>query len=293
MNKLSSRVQELESSSADGIVLNLYRTNYLASSVHAPDEARTLRDNQLDREEFRTLHEEFHSDSFAVVPRLYDSELLHWYTQIPTAKRVLTDGGDITYKRLLESMNETDLSVLLTVKASESDTVQRALNWLADTEITLIHEEYPQFPDTLDRLRILRSQFENDVGLADPAGRFERIESLFSHSPNYWIPCFRPLSEETGWTLGDLESIKEQLKSNRNNDSTEIDSLQLDERDQDYQRNRRRSLMADRSLTAGSTLSKDMIRELRPGSGVPAEEIDTVNGMLIQRPTDPQEIISY
>jgi hypothetical protein len=36
-----------------------------------------------------------------------------------------------------------------------------------------------------------------------------------------------------------------------------------------------------------------MVRELRPGDGLPAEEIDNVIGMLIPRPTDPQEMISY
>lgn len=290
--QLRSHVEQWTTGGADGVVLDLFRTNYLVSSVHAVDEARSFRAKQLDREEFLFLHEEFHGDSFAVLPRIFDPKLARWYNQLSDANRILTDGGDITYKRLLETLNETDLSVLLTVKASGPDTIHQALEWLSDTETELIHEEYRNEPDTLDRFSALNVQFDKRPGLADPAGRYERIKDLTPH-PSYWIPRFDPDSDEREWTPQNLESIKEKLESSAN-DVTETNvSFELGTRDREYQKTDRRSLMADRSLAAGSTLSEDMIRELRPGNGLPAEQIDTVTGMIVQRPTDPQEIISY
>ncbi len=297
LEQLDSYVKKLQNNGAHGIVLDLYRTNHLISSVHVPNEVQSFRENQIDQDDFLHLFEQYHSDDFTVLPRVFDPELVNWYDKISGTERVLTHGGDITYKRLLESLEKTDLTVFLTVKASQLKTIRQALEWLNNTEIMLIHGEYSTSPDTLDRFTILRNEFKKNIGLADPTGRFDRIKSLSSHPPSCWIPRPDPNREQTGWTsFEDLKSIKEQLtpdRSSTKSDSISDDSFQLDERDRLYQQNHRRSLMADRSLTAGSILSKEMVRELRPGNGLPAEEIDNIMGMLIQRPTDPQEIITY
>jgi hypothetical protein len=61
----------------------------------------------------------------------------------------------------------------------------------------------------------------------------------------------------------------------------------------DYRSKYRRSLMGDQSLSAGDSLEQSMVRELRPGGGLPANKINQCLGMLIPRPTDPGEMIPY
>lgn len=295
VDELQSQIRTFKESPADGLVLDLYRTEQLVSSVYSLDEARTRREYQLDREEFLSLHQTVQTDSFEVLARVYDPELVHWYAEETSSERILTHGGDITFKRLLETMNQTDLEVLLTVKASQLDTVKRARTWLSDTETTLVHEEYENEPETLTRYDALRTHFGERIGLADPSGSLDRIDSFPVHPPSCWITR-PPHPDQNGETREQLAQINEQLnqmESNGEPTPTNHESISFTERDHEYRQNSRRSLMANQSLSAGSVLSRDMIRELRPAEGLPAEEIDNVAGMLIPRPTDPQEMISY
>jgi sialic acid synthase SpsE len=294
-DELQSQIETFQESPADGLVLDLYRTEQLVSSVYSLDEARTRREYQLDREDFLSLHQTLRTDSFEVLARVYDPELVRWYAEETTSDRILTHGGDITFKRLLETMNQTDLEVLLTAKASQLDTVERAQTWLSDTETTLVHEEYENEPETLERYNILRSRFGERIGLADPSGFLDRTDSFPVHSPSCWItrPAHPDQNDETLEQLARINEQFNQTQSNGEPSTTNDKSISFAERDHEYRQNSRRSLMASQSLSAGSVLSRDMVRELRPGDGLPAEEIDNVIGMLIPRPTDPQEMISY
>lgn len=300
---LDDLLESLKAEPVDGVVLDLYRTSRLISRIHCPDEADDFDDRQLDRDEFLDLHERFDDGTFDVVGQLYDPELVEWYAEETETSFLQLHGGDITYKRLLESVASVSRDVVLTVKAAERSTVDRALEWLGDPEgVLLLHEEYESGESRTNRYRGL-AEWDAPRGLGDPTGDPEITRSILAESPavpRLWQPHLRTGPDEPGYTTESILELAGELKASESvtgDDSgdPEVDGTPWDltDRDRTYQRTYRRSLMADRHLSAGSTLRPGMVRELRPGNGLPAGEIDTLDGILVQRPTEPQEMISY
>jgi sialic acid synthase SpsE len=66
----------------------------------------------------------------------------------------------------------------------------------------------------------------------------------------------------------------------------------LTEADLEYRKNARRCLMADRKMTAGQTLTEDLIRELRPRIEVGAEYIYEYTGKKLTADIEPLSLIT-
>lgn len=78
--------------------------------------------------------------------------------------------GDITYRLLLETLNETGKSVVLSTGASEGKDVILALDWLADCQVTLLactlSYPTPNHAAHLARIQTLR-RYSDSVGYSD------------------------------------------------------------------------------------------------------------------------------
>jgi sialic acid synthase SpsE len=292
---LSETIERVQSIGADGVCLSLFRTDHLISVVHRPDDADQYRDFELEKSFFQELVQEFDDQAFELVPTVYDLDHLEWFTELTTHGYVCVDGGDITFKRLLKRISTLKLSPILSIKASKRNTIQQALNWLAPSPDRIVLADLlEEKPETLDlKLARLLGLGTGPPGFADKLGQPSLARQAAKQGAALWKPHFDPGGSE-GYSIDQLETLIDELKQQDGSlPSAREEPWELTEVDRNYQREYRRSLMADRGLPAGGTLDSSMVRELRPGQGLPADKIEELEGILIQRPAEAQQMISY
>jgi sialic acid synthase SpsE len=295
LQTLFDTIEDLQSIGADGVNLSIFRTNHLISMVHCPDEADHYREFELDKPDFRELFNQYQTQDFDLIPTVYDLDRLEWYANLNPHGYAGVDAGDITFKRLLTTISSLELSPILSIKASTRKTVEQALKWLTPSpEKILLADLFSADPEQLEtELGRLLSVEGDALGFADQFGQRELAECGRDNGAALWKPLYAP-DRSKGYTIDGLEPLIEDLKGMDGHLPSPVDGeWELTEKDRDFQQKYRRSLMADRGLPAGGKLDSSMVRELRPGRGLPADKIDELNGMLIQRPAEAQQMISY
>ncbi|MFB6346437.1 MAG: N-acetylneuraminate synthase family protein [bacterium] len=293
-------IKECSELSVDAVNVPLYRTDHLISLVHRSDEADRYREFELSREQFQALENTAHDEGLTLTATVYDPELLKWYETSLKAGFCFFHGGDITYRRLLETASDTSLTPVLSTAASTPDEINRGLEWLGE-DVLLLHERLgPEFGSETahpDRLEWLREEFGKPVGLRDCGPGSKSPQAI--NEATLWVPQLNTETSETGYSFTELESMLGQLQdgslesSGETDRSPERNGAEPEGDVEAYKKNYRRSLMAGQSISAGATLKEEMIRELRPAGGLPADKIRECIGILVQRPTDPQEMIAY
>lgn len=292
LKDLNELCEKITDTPANGINFALYRTNHLTSAIHRPEKADYLKNREISKETFRDFVERYSSSGFEVTATVYDPELLQWYAEELDSPYVCIDAGDITFSRLQKTANDHGLPVILDVKASTVETIQQALDrFESDESLLLLHETYPD--DTqLQGYQALQKHFDATGGISDLSKNTRLLLEARKHGAEFFkihVGTEENKMDRIEKTIHDLKNtIPEDIDSEMTEDFPE-----LDDRDREFQHENRRSLMADCSLSVGELLSVDMLREMRPGEGLPADEIDNCLGMPIQRPTDPQEMITY
>jgi sialic acid synthase SpsE len=293
--ELSNTIEQVQSIGADGVCLSLFRTDHLISMVHCPDEADRYRQYELNQSKFQELFNEFDDQDFELIPTIYDLDHLEWYADLTTHGYVSVDAGDITFKRLLDRINALQLSPILSIKASKRETIKQALDWLTSSPKKLLlaglhSADAEELDEQLTRLCGLEC---GPPGFTDEFGQPTLAERAGDHDVALWKPLYHP-DRADGYSLDELDSLIDKLKQQEGDlPSGKTDNWELTEVDRNYQREYRRSLMADRGLPAGGRLDSSMVRELRPGRGMPADKIEELEGILIQRPAEAQQMISY
>lgn len=298
---------------ADGVSVPLYRTDHLLSGVYCEDEVSIYRSHQLSREDVIELAGVAEECGVEFAATVYDPELLEWYRTELAPPFVGIHAGDLTYRRLLEACARGTEPILLSTAAATMDEIETALHWLENAEVVLFHStaDRPTPDDRLHlrRIRSLRERFGDPVGYADRSQSTEAPLIAGRLGATVWM---RPLTldsdQESPHQPVSLEpdrfkEVVDRFQPIRENDPETIEAdpdrmlgdpdPEQSEVDRDFRTRYRRSLMADRTLAAGDRLKADMVRELRPGNGLPAGRIEDCLGMMVQRPTDPLHMISY
>lgn len=296
--KLKNLIHRCAECNVEAVNLPLYRTNHLVSLVHREEEAEERRQQQLDRKLFSDLTDHAQGQGMDLSATVFDPELLDWYDEKSETSYVQFHGGDITYRRLLEATAETSLIPVVSTAAANADEIQRALDWIDHPSPVLLHEPIGTSLN-IDRLSWLKNTFENQpIGLLHDLNDPDELVDAPLADLAVWLP--RP----TG-SVEDCASILDALRNHLKEPKTDPDqpipdssdttgkSCLPDNRTEAYRSRYRRSLMASESLAAGETLRLEKIREMRPAGGLPAENVRQCNGMMVTRPTDPQEMIAY
>lgn len=286
----------------EAVSVPLYRTEYLVSLVHRSELASEFRRRQLDREDVLQLETSAREQGLVLSATVYDPELLQWYEENLDTVFFTVHGGDVTFRRLLERAAELDVLPILSTAGASPDEIERALEWLDGSEAGLLHEPVDSLEEKLnpERVRWLGNTFDRPAGLRNAVGSPGLLAEVLTPSTAFWMPRIRDADTDgPGYTVAELSRLLEALTD----DPERIEESSAEPADGDpsdpsgdvreYHSNYRRSLMASRSLSAGKTLEDGMIREMRPGGGLPAENLRECLGMMIPRPVDPQEMITY
>lgn len=274
-------IEAAAAADVDAVQLPLYRTDHLVSSVHDAEQAREYRRTELDRDTWASLADEARRAGTRLAPTVYDPTLLEWVLQ-RDPPYVRFHGGDLTYRRLLSGAATASVPVFLGTKAATPDEVDRALDWLGEAaERTVRLGGLAGKPDSSDP----------PSGLIVPPDPRERPR------PNRPLPRvlelqLRPEDGSAGTVTRTLRDLQRRLRDRFNSTSPAGSEPEPPPRPPEDPGPVRRSLMADRPLSAGTILEPDMIRELRPAGGVPAGRIRECLGLRVARPADPMEMIA-
>lgn len=298
-DELKNRIRDCAELGVDAVSVPLYRTDHLVSLVHRSGEASDYRDRQLPRKLVEELGETTRDSGLDFTATVYDPELLEWFDSRIEAPFYCLHGGDVTYRRLLETAGQTSKATCLSTAAAGEDEIQQALDWVGTPSTLLLHEPLEETAPIPNRVRWLRETFNRPVGFLDRFGALTETPGILPDSCDLLVVLLDGDSSTTGYSRAELQSLIETLRntspseSGPGGESIETDPLDFDEVLEDYRSEYRRSLMASQSLSAGQTLTEEMVRELRPAGGLPANRIRECLGMMVTRPTDPQEMIAY
>lgn len=280
-------VEAAAEADVDAVQLPLYRTDHLISPVHAPERARGYRRTQLDRDAYASLARTAREAGTRLAPTVYDPTLLEWVLN-RDPPYVKFHHGDLTYRRLLRRAAGTSVPVHLGITGGTEDEIRNATGWLdeaAEDTVLVARQERPATPHHRSEAWIL------DLDAAVRSGPWNLREARVLEArirpdegpgtdPSETVT--RPLDRLRRWIHGD----------NPTGGNPSAPSVEPASPPRRGLRRVRRSLMAARPLSAGTLLDPEMVRELRPGDGIPAARLEDCMGLRVARPTDPMEMIS-
>lgn len=280
-------VEAAAEADVDAVQLPLYRIDHLISSVHAPERARQYRRTQLDRDAYASLTRAAREAGTRLAPTVYDPMLLEWVLD-RNPPYVKFHHGDLTYRRLLRRAAGATVPVHLGVTGGTEDEIRSATDWLddaAEDTVFVARREPPVNPHHRSEGRILdvEATGRSGPGTLREARLLEaRVSPDDASEANLTETVTRPLDRLRSWIHGDNPTGGDPSASSGEPAPPPRGDL----------RRVRRSLMAARSLSAGTLVDRKMVRELRPGGGIPAERLEDCLGLRLARPADPGEMIS-
>ncbi len=299
---------------ADCVKFQLFETEHLISPEYLSDIVPIFKKHELSRKQYLELARMAEKHGVGCTASVFDPTGLKWYARETSPPFIKIASGDITYRRLLEAAAETDIPVLLSTGAATDQEISQALKWLGPVKekTVLLHciSRYPA-PDSslnLRRINDLADKFYLPVGFSDHSQSEIAPALAASRGATVWErhvttdPTLEGPEHTFSLPISDLPGIINKLHNPQEIlDSTpkeEITTLlgekepALTESDLEYRKNARRCLMADRKLTAGQTLSEDLIRELRPHIEIGAEYIYDYTGKKLTTDIEPLSLLT-
>lgn len=281
-------IEAAAAADVDAVQLPLYRTDHLVSPVHDAEQAREYRRTELDREAYASLADEARRVGTRLAPTVYDPTLLEWVLQ-RNPPYVRFHGGDLTYRRLLSRAAMASVPVFLGTAGATPDEITRALDWLGEAaERTVLLNRKGQTsggsPPARGRILDAGNPREHPGDLREARVLEGRLSPNEPSGSDLARTVTRPLQQLARLIRGGTDGGNPPPSAGPGSESPpghpqDPGSV-------------RRSLMADRPLSAGTILEPDMVRELRPAGGVPAGRFRECLGLRLARPADPMEMIA-
>ncbi len=218
-------------------------------------------------------------------------------------KAIKIASGDLTHHDLLKVAGSAGVPVVLSSGMATEDEVARALEVLSAAgadRVMLLHcvSNYPANAEEMNLrvLQHLRDRFQVPVGLSDHTLATDSsivatslgsamIEKHFTTDKNLPGP-----DQQVSLDPDDLRALKSAL------DQTEAILGDGEKAPQASELNTiqgaRRSVVSKAHIQAGTKLTRDVVVFKRPGSGIPAEEVETVLGKPVTQNIPADTVIT-
>ena len=308
-------IRQLAEAGADCAKLQLFRTDHLLSAHVDQDVIETFRAHELSREEYQECLKIANERDIQLAASIFDLDTLQWYIEETDPPFIKIASGDLTFKRLVTDAGNSEIPVILSVGGGTLKEIKRAIEWLEPNKetLTLLHcvPRYPADESELHlrRIQTLTDQFDFPVGFSDhsESSNAPRIASALGAVA--WERHVTLDSTQKGPEHGfsmEIQELSKQIpkvkQAFENKPSESIQKaetilgeadIKLTDADRTFRKETRRSLMAEQPIPAGSILEEKLIRELRPGTGLPAGRIDDCLKLPVPRPVEPLHMIPY
>jgi N,N'-diacetyllegionaminate synthase len=306
-------VQHAKNANADGVKLQIFRAKTLmhASGAFATYQQSRVTDatpiDMLERYELAPR------DIITIVQAIRDAGLLPLATpfspdDVDTVARldlpvIKIASPDLVNRPLLHRTSQLKKPLLISTGAATLAEIETTIGWLRDwrADFTLLHcvSSYPT-PDgdaNLAWITDLSRRFNVAVGysdhatdlLAGPLAVAAGATVIEKH-----LTYDRAAAGPDHSASADPEQFKNYVDLIRQADRLRgHGSRRVLDTEQDVRRVSRQSLVLRRTIHAGEELTEDDLTTQRPGTGIPAAEIDKVLGRTLQQTTPAGTMLSW
>ncbi len=209
---------------------------------------------------------------------------------------------DLTYLSFLEKVAKTGLPVVLSTGMGNEEEIYRALEILQPKcPIILLHcvSNYPsQYEEmNLHCMETLRSRFNVPIGLSDHT--LDNLSAVVAASlgavfieKHFTVDRKLPgVDQSISIEPQELKKLKTELINV--NQILGDDKKQIQPSEIPVKQSARRSLVARINISAGTPLSVEMIACKRPGTGIPAAELNNVLGKPCINDISAEQVLTW
>lgn len=262
-----------------------------------------LKKYELSKDEFRRLRSISHNYDLDFISTPYDPTSVELLSEVG-AERYKIASADIINKPLLEAVVETGKPVILSTGMATLGEIERAVDWLRTngcTNISVLHcvSCYPAEPHQVNMrfMETLDKAFDVPIGFSDhtlgthiPIMAASRgatiIEKHFTldrtmEGPDHFASV-EP--DELASMVDQLRDVEAAMGETRRN----LTDVELENR-----KPMRRSVHARTSLNAGTNISHDDLKVIRPNDGIDPWHIDDVVGSTLARDIAANEALEW
>jgi len=210
-------------------------------------------------------------------------------------------GADMDYQELIEAAARTGLPVLLDARCSHAE-LRAAVGWvlpLTSAPVTLVYSSggYPCRPEEVGLLKVqwLCAEYVGDwpqvaIGYTDHAEGIDMCTGAVALGARY---VEKPLvGEDTAESPEGAAGLLYQQVPGF------VEAIRLLEKGLHFNAapvgvQHRRSCFAAREIQPGESITRAMVRLLRPGTGIPVRALDSVLGRVARRPVKAGAMIRW
>ena len=209
---------------------------------------------------------------------------------------------DLTYLPFLKKVAKTGLPVVLSTGMGNEEEISRALEILQpECPIILLHcvSNYPSQYDEMNLhcMETLRSRFNVPIGLSDHT--LDNLSAVVAASlgvvfieKHFTVDRKLPgVDQSISIEPQELNKLKTELINV--NQILGDNKKQIQPSEIPVRKSARRSLVARIDVSAGTPLSEEMIACKRPGTGIPAAELNNVLGKLCKNDISAEQVLTW
>jgi N,N'-diacetyllegionaminate synthase len=204
--------------------------------------------------------------------------------------------GELTNLPLIEHMASDGKPVMLSTGMSPHDEIYAAVNVVRKTKSPLAifqcTTQYPSPPESigLNMLDELRARHECAVGLSDHSGTiYPSLAAVAAHKAQL-IEVHLTLSRDmfgpdvvASVTPTELKQLVDGVRFIESMAANPVQKNTLDPRTAPMRQIFFKSVVPLTDIAAGTELARDMLGLKKPGTGIPAAELETVIGRILKR----------
>ncbi|MEK9628281.1 MAG: N-acetylneuraminate synthase family protein [Nitrospinota bacterium] len=209
---------------------------------------------------------------------------------------------DLTYLPFLEKVAKTGLPVVLSTGMGDEEEISQALGILKPTcPVILLHcvSNYPSKYEEMNLkcLEAMQSKFNVPVGLSDHT--MDNLSALVAASlgavlveKHFTTDRSLPgVDQSISMEPQDLKNLREGLDSvclALGEEKKEIQPSEVP-----VKQSARRSLVARVEISAGTVITPEMVSCKRPGTGIPASELNSVIGKTCKKNIKAEQVMDW
>ncbi|MFW5748032.1 MAG: N-acetylneuraminate synthase family protein [Chloroflexota bacterium] len=288
---------------ADAVKFQAFRADALVNPQLRPDFNKVLKNFELDRDWLPRLSERAKAAGVHFMATPFDFEAVELLKSVG-APAIKIASTDLTNLPLLRASAESGLPVIFSGGDAYPGEMETAVRWLREagaTGITALHciADYPTaFEDVnLRVIPLLETLLGVPVGFSDHTlglGAAVAAVALGAAVIEKHVTKSRQMEGPDHFFALEIDELAQMVRLIREAEQARGTAVRKLTPDEAEDRPRaRRGIFARQPISAGTTITADMLAPLRPTTGIPAEHWDAVVGRVAARDIKPYEPLSW
>jgi N-acetylneuraminate synthase len=299
----ASMITRAHDAGANAVKFQIYEPEGLADEEKASSQFEYLKNHSLlSYEDYDDLIKKCEILGIDFIASLFTERAMEYFA--PKLKILKIASPDITNKPMLQKLGKFNKPTILSTAGSTLYEIEKALDWIGHDQVAILHctANYPTKTEdaNLSVIETLNTYFSNIIGYSDHLNPENILNSpLYSFllgariiEKHFTIYRFLEGNDHhhslTPTSLhANIERLREAQTLLGNPKKRPAES------EADFVLMGRRSLAVNREMQKDEIITINDLISLRPATGIPPHEIDTIIGKKTTRKIDKNKIIVY